>query len=103
MPDCPSQRALTAQPRGGGHYAARVQIVHAARQRHRPCRGNHAATLDNGAFSNTVITVLIVGFAVFVLVKQANRLVPKAPDAPAGPPRAEVLLEEIRDLLRQKA
>jgi large conductance mechanosensitive channel len=33
-----------------------------------------AATLNYGLFLNTVITFLIVGFAVFLLVKQVNRL-----------------------------
>ena len=43
-----------------------------------------AATLNYGLFLNTVINFLIVGFAVFLLVRQVNRLAPKpAPAAPA--------------------
>ena len=43
-----------------------------------------AATLNYGLFLNTVINFLIVAFAVFLLVRQVNRLAPKpAPAAPA--------------------
>lgn len=61
-----------------------------------------AATLNYGAFINTVISFLIVAFSVFMLVKAINQLKRKqeegAEDAPP-PPRQEVLLEEIRDAL----
>lgn len=61
-----------------------------------------ATTLNYGLFLNACIKFLIVAFAVFLLVKQVNRLkTPEAPKAPAGPPRNEVLLEEIRDLLKK--
>ncbi len=42
-----------------------------------------AATLNYGIFLNTVINFLIVAFAVFLLVRQVNRLMPKP--APAAP------------------
>ena len=61
-----------------------------------------AATLNVGVFVNTVLDFVIVAFVIFVLVKQINRLKRQheaAPAAPAPPPRQEVLLEEIRDLL----
>jgi large conductance mechanosensitive channel len=45
-----------------------------------------AATINYGVFLNTVINFLIVAFAIFLLVKQVNRLQP-AP-APAPPPPA---------------
>jgi large conductance mechanosensitive channel len=59
-----------------------------------------------GSFVNQCITFLIVAFAVFILVKQVNRLKRMAegepePEAPAEPPRNEVLLEEIRDILKK--
>jgi large conductance mechanosensitive channel len=61
------------------------------------------ATLNYGLFVNACIRFLIVAFAVFLLVKQVNRLKkPDAPKAPAGPPRSEVLLEEIRDALKAR-
>jgi large conductance mechanosensitive channel len=64
-----------------------------------------AVTLNYGAFFNTVISFIIVAFAVFILIKQVNRFTKKeeeAPAEPAPPPREEVLLEEIRDLLKNQ-
>jgi large conductance mechanosensitive channel len=64
-----------------------------------------APVIAYGSFINTVINFLIVAFAVFLLVKQVNRLkrLADADDpAAAPPPRQEVLLEEIRDLLKDK-
>lgn len=58
-----------------------------------------AATINYGVFLNQVINFLIVAFAVFVIVKQANRF-KKNQDAAAAS-RSEVLLEEIRDLLKK--
>ncbi len=63
------------------------------------------ATLNYGLFLNTCIEFLIVAFAVFLLVKQINRLKKEAPVAPTAPPEppADVrLLGEIRDLLASK-
>lgn len=62
-----------------------------------------AATLNIGVFLNAVIRFLIVGFAVFILVKQVNRLRRRQVEEPAqapDPPRQEMLLAEIRDLLK---
>jgi len=44
-----------------------------------------AATLNYGMFMNTVINFLIVSFAIFLLVRQVNRLRPKPAPAAAGP------------------
>jgi large conductance mechanosensitive channel len=43
-----------------------------------------AATLNYGQFLNTVVNFMIVAFAVFLLVRQVNRLAPKP--APAAAP-----------------
>ena len=61
-----------------------------------------AVTLNYGLFVNSVIKFLIVAFAVFLLVKQINRLAGPKQDEVAKVPRSEVLLEEIRDLLAAK-
>ena len=45
-----------------------------------------AATLNYGTFLNTVINFLIVAFAVFLLVREVNRLMPKPAPAAAPPP-----------------
>src|SRR5258708_24727499 len=61
-----------------------------------------AVTLSYGLFINSVINFVIVAFAVFVLVRQINRLTKPAP-APEPPPPPEVqLLREIRDLLKER-
>src|SRR6516164_7122310 len=58
-----------------------------------------AVTLNFGVFLNAAIQFLIVSFAVFWLIKALTRLHMRQEPAPAAPPRSEVLLEEIRDLL----
>lgn len=62
-----------------------------------------------GVFINTILTFVIVAFAIFMLVKGYNNMKKKmekekeaAPAAPAAPPKEEVLLTEIRDLLKKK-
>ena len=61
-----------------------------------------AATVNYGIFLNAIIHFMIVSFAVFVLVKQVNRLKKKEAAKPAVPTHSEVLLAEIRDLLKKK-
>jgi large conductance mechanosensitive channel len=61
-----------------------------------------AVTLNIGVFLNAVIQFLIVSFAVFWMIKALTRLHVRQDPEPAGPPRSEVLLEEIRDLLAAK-
>jgi large conductance mechanosensitive channel len=64
-----------------------------------------AVSINVGLFINAVISFLIVAWAVFMLVKAFNTAKKKeaaAPAAPAEPPRQEVLLAEIRDLLKSK-
>jgi large conductance mechanosensitive channel len=62
-----------------------------------------AVTVNYGLFLNAVLRFVIVAFAVFLLVKQINRLrwqeTADAPAPPPEPPRQELLLAEIRDLL----
>src|SRR5262245_50117804 len=59
--------------------------------------------LRYGVFINTIIEFVIVAFAVFLLVKALNaarREQATAPPRPPAPSREEVLLTEIRDLLK---
>jgi large conductance mechanosensitive channel len=62
-----------------------------------------AVTLNFGVFLNAVFQFVIVGLAVFWLVKALTRLHLHEEPAPAAPSRSEVLLEEIRDLLAARA
>lgn len=61
-----------------------------------------AVTLNLGVFINTIINFVIIAGAVFILVQIINRL-RRHHEAAAPPPRQEVLLEEIRDLLKNQA
>jgi large conductance mechanosensitive channel len=59
--------------------------------------------LKYGAFIQTLIDFAIIAFVLFLALKGINRLKrPTAPAAPPPPPREEVLLEEIRDLLKRQ-
>ncbi|HMM12388.1 MAG TPA: large-conductance mechanosensitive channel protein MscL [Bacteroidales bacterium] len=67
-----------------------------------------AVTMNIGLFINTVIDFTIVAFAIFMLIKGVNNMSKKkaaepAP-APAPPPpsKEELLLTEIRDILKNK-
>ena len=62
------------------------------------------ATLNIGAFVSCIINFLIIAVIVFFMVKLVNAIMRKKEEAPADPePTAEeVLLTEIRDLLKEK-
>jgi large conductance mechanosensitive channel len=53
-----------------------------------------------GLFINTVIEFIIVAFCLFMVIKQVNKF--KKPVAALGPTTQEVLLTEIRDLLKTR-
>jgi large conductance mechanosensitive channel len=64
-----------------------------------------AVTINYGLFVNAVVSFLIVAFALFMVVRGFNRLrrkeeEPAAPPAPPEPTKEEILLTEIRDLLK---
>lgn len=64
-----------------------------------------AVTLNYGVFIQTLLDFVIVAFAIFMMVKGMNSLSRKRAQAPAAPPAPsaeEVLLGEIRDILKQK-
>jgi large conductance mechanosensitive channel len=61
-----------------------------------------AVTLNLGVFINAIINFTIIACAIFLLVKCINRLRRQQEAPPAAPPRQEVLLEEIRDLLKKQ-
>ena len=69
-------------------------------------------TLNYGNFISAIINFLILALVVFFLVRSLNKLAemgkkkeaeaPAAPPAPPAPSAEEVLLTEIRDLLKNK-
>jgi len=59
-----------------------------------------------GNFLSEVISFIIIAFVLFLIIKGANNLKKKedvAPAAPPAPSKEEVLLAEIRDLLKNKS
>ncbi|MBN1295444.1 large-conductance mechanosensitive channel protein MscL [bacterium] len=65
-----------------------------------------AVTLNYGKFIQSVVDFTIIAFAIFIVIKGMNSLKRKEaaapPPAPAAPPPQEVLLAEIRDILKKK-
>lgn len=60
--------------------------------------------INYGTFINTIITFVIVAFAIFMIVKAYNNMKKKEEEKPAAPPeptKEEKLLMEIRDLLKK--
>jgi large conductance mechanosensitive channel len=54
-----------------------------------------------GAFLQTIFDFIIIALVLFLVLKGINKLKKPAAGAPPAPPRTEVLLEEIRDLLKK--
>jgi len=61
--------------------------------------------ISYGLWINTIIDFVIIAFAIFMIIKAYNKTQKKEEEAPAPPPAPsteEVLLTEIRDLLKEK-
>jgi large conductance mechanosensitive channel len=65
-----------------------------------------AAVIAYGTFINNIIDFIIVAFCIFLVVKGMNSLkkkpAPAPPPAPPAPTKEEVLLTEIRDILKSR-
>jgi large conductance mechanosensitive channel len=61
------------------------------------------AVLAWGNFLTVAINFFIIAWVLFLIVKGLNRLQLREEAKPAPPPRQEVLLEEIRDLLARRS
>ena len=71
-----------------------------------PLSGGEPVTLNYGNFIQVLFDFVIVAFAIFLVVKMVNRLKRKQAEAPAVPPaptKDQVLLTEIRDLLKARS
>lgn len=60
-----------------------------------------AAVMTYGNFLQTVIDFIIIGFVIYFLLKAYEKTQKKEEAAPKAPPAQEVLLTEIRDLLKK--
>jgi len=63
-----------------------------------------AVTINYGKFIQTALDFIIIAFAIFMVVKGMNKMKKKEEAKPAEPPKPsneEVLLAEIRDLLKK--
>jgi len=63
------------------------------------------AVLAYGSFLTIVLNFLIIAWVLFMVVRGINKLQRKEaekPAAPPEPPRSELLLQEIRDLLARR-
>jgi large conductance mechanosensitive channel len=67
-----------------------------------PLESIPAVTLKYGQFIQTIIDFIIVALAVFVAVKVINTLKKKEQAAPPAPSQEQLLLTEIRDLLKER-
>lgn len=64
-----------------------------------------AVTINYGTFIQTMLDFVIIATAIFFAIKGMNSLQSKKEEAPAEPPaptKEEVLLSEIRDLLKEQ-
>ena len=59
------------------------------------------AAISYGSFINAFIAFLILAWVLFMLIKGMNKAKKAEAEAPAAPPANEVLLAEIRDLLKK--
>jgi len=63
------------------------------------------ATIKYGAFIQSVVDFLIIAFSIFIFIRAINRFKKKQEEKPAAPPeptKEEVLLTEIRDILKER-
>ena len=59
------------------------------------------AVLGWGQFLTVLINFIILAFVIFLLVRQANKIIKKPDEAPAGPSEVD-LLTQIRDELKKR-
>ena len=64
--------------------------------------GVEEVAINYGTFINDVVGFVILGFIVFMLVKMMNNMKKEEAAKPAPTPGNEVLLAEIRDILKKK-
>ncbi len=66
--------------------------------------GGEPIPMNPGLFLNDVVNFIVLAFCVFIMIRFINKMKKKEEEAPAAPPAPdpkEVLLTEIRDLLKK--
>lgn len=97
IPDFKNLFVLLSNPAGESYVS-----IEAAREA-------GAVALGYGLFINALLAFLIVVFVLFLVIRSMNRLLAKraveaaTPDSPPAPTAQEVLLAEIRDLLKARS
>jgi large conductance mechanosensitive channel len=63
-----------------------------------------SVAINYGLFINTIIDFVIIAFSIFMVIRVMNKMKKKQEEAPkpVEPNKQEVLLTEIRDLLKKK-
>ncbi len=82
---------------GGVDFGDKVLVIKQANA----AMGVKEVALRYGLFINQCIDFVIVAFAIFLVIKMLNKLKKEEAAAPAKPNQSEVLLAEIRDLLKK--
>ena len=86
---------------GGIDFSAMKTVLKAA-DNSDPKHKIAEVAINYGTFINTIMTFIIIAFAIFMVIKLMNRMQKKQEEAPAAPPADVALLTEIRDLLKNK-
>jgi len=60
------------------------------------------AKITYGMFISAIVDFLIIAFVLFLIIKGMNNMMKKQAAAPAEPTKQELLLTEIRDLLKRQ-
>ncbi len=87
---------------GGTDYSNKYMVLSGAAPAGATLEAARAAganVLAYGSFITAIINFVILAFVIFLIVRQANKAMPRA-EAPAGPSEVE-LLTEIRDSLKK--
>ena len=97
-------------------FADLKYVIQSAQPETKPGAGDSLSeiTINYGVFINNIVTFLIVAFCIFMALKAINKMKEKLEselgmgsqpelEAAAAPSQEEVLLTEIRDLLKQQS
>ena len=87
---------------GGVDFSAMKWVIKPADMSN-PAQEIAEVAIHYGSFINTIITFIIVAFAIFMVIRLMNRLQKTREEVPVAPAADVALLTEIRDLLKSRA